>query len=486
MNARVFVPLYKQFADEIADAITEGRLPAGSSLPSLRESSAQRRLSMNTVVAAYRLLEDRGLIISRPQSGFEVCGVLAEPDLPLVANVTSVSADPHGELMTCLLKSQREPGTLDLAFASPKGKQFFPSDALARITRYVIQAQRDLVSSYVLPPGSELLISEIAKRGVRLGMSLDANKICLTHGTTEALQLALRATTKPGDSVGIESPSYFNIYPLLDSLGLHGVDIPTHPSSGLITEHVEQLFVGGKIAALVCMPTVHNPLGCTMSQSDKQLLVSLADTYRIPIIEDCIYAELQLCEPLEPALKAFDVNGWVLVCGGFSKTLAPDYRVGWLEGGRYSSQIQRLKFCSSASESMLLCETIGLLLKDGGYERHLKSLRKIYRNQLNTVRSLVARFFPTGTRATQPTGGFVLWIEFPDGVDTGELALRALQEKIVLMPGELYSRGPRFKNCIRLSCCIEVNTRYVSAIMRIGELAAEQLMMSHPHNETVL
>ncbi|PYG78414.1 MULTISPECIES: PLP-dependent aminotransferase family protein [unclassified Pseudomonas] len=471
MSSRGFVPLYKQLADEIAEAISTGRLPVGTSMPSLRDCASHNRLSMNTVVAAYRLLEDQGLIASRPQSGFEVSGVLPELDCPLEPQVTPVSADSESDLLSQMLKAHQRPSSIDLAFASPRGKRFFPSEALAKLTRTVLQNQRYLVASYVLPPGSQLLRYEIVRRSVRLGMSFEAENICLTHGTTEALQLALRVVARPGDAIGIEAPSYFNLYPLLHSLGLKGIEIPTHPRTGFVMADVEALLADKTLAAIVCMPTVQNPLGYTMPIEHKRRLAELAAFHQVPVIEDSIYAELQFTEPLQPTLKSFDKDGWVLVCGGFSKTLAPDYRVGWLEAGRFTKSVQRLKFCSSASESMILCETIGLFLKNGGYERHLKTLRRLYQVQIGSVRSLISRHFPAGTRATQPQGGFVLWIELPESVDSMLLAQDALSHDIVIMPGHLYSKGERFQNCIRLTCCQEVDDRFTGAVAKLGELA---------------
>ncbi|PRF63001.1 GntR family transcriptional regulator, partial [Burkholderia multivorans] len=343
--------LYRALADELSVAITSGRLPAGSGLPSLRECAAKRKLSLNTVTAAYRLLEDRGLIAARPQSGFYVCSKLPEPQYSL----RRIPKDPMGgaqeDLMSLVLESQHRPEHIDLAFAGPRGKKFYPGERLARITNSVLHRQTELISAYALPPGSDLLREQIARRGMRLGMTLSADDIVLTHGAMEALHLALRAVTSAGDHVGIEAPSYFNLYPLLSSLGLKAIEIPTHPQRGLDVDAVETLLREKRIAALVAMPTVHNPLGCTMPVDAKQRLAKLVNQHGVPLIEDAVYAELQYVEPLEPAVKAFDRKGWVLVCAGFSKTLAPDYRLGWVDGGRFGGAVRRLKF--SARETLI-------------------------------------------------------------------------------------------------------------------------------------
>lgn len=466
---------YRALADELSAAITSGRLPAGSALPSLRECAGTRKLSLNTVTAAYRLLEDMGLIEARPQSGFYVASGLKEPQHSL----RSIPDEPMGEvqedLMSEVLKAQHQPGHIDLAFAGPRGKRFYPGARLAKLTSSVLRGRADVISAYALPPGSELLREQIARRGQRLGMTMSAADIVLTHGAMEALHLALRATTRAGDHVGVEAPSYFNLYPLLSALGLKAIEIPTHPQCGLDVDAVERLLVDKRIAALVAMPTVHNPLGCTMPVEAKQRLARLVNQHKVPLIEDAIYAELQFVEPLEPTVKAFDRKGWVLVCGGFSKTLAPDYRLGWLDGGRFGTAVQRLKFAASASESMLLSETVGLFLKSGGYEHHLKSLRRLYVSQVATVRALIAQSFPPGTRATHPSGGFVLWVELPRQVDSLKLFHAALSHGIVVMPGQVYSKGPRYRHCLRISCCQDIDERYTNAVRTVGALA-EQLL----------
>jgi DNA-binding transcriptional MocR family regulator len=191
----------------------------------------------------------------------------------------------------------------------------------------------------------------------------------------------------------------------------------------------------------------------------------------VPLIEDALYAELQFAEPLQPTVKAFDRDGWVMTCASYTKTLAPDYRIGWLEAGRFRDAVRQLKFSSSVAESVLLAETVGLFLENGGYDHHLRVLRRRYAAQVDAVRGIVARHFPAGTRATQPVGGFLLWLELPETVDSLQLFHAALAERIVIIPGQLYSNGARFRHCLRLSCCQELDERVTGALRRLGELA---------------
>lgn len=305
-----------------------------------------------------------------------------------------------------------------------------------------------------------------------MGLHTHAERLLLTHGAMEALQLALRAVTQPGDAVGIEAPSYFNLYPLLANLGLQAIELPTHPQHGLDVDALDALLEHRPLAALVVMPTVHNPLGCTMPTAAKQRLAELVNARQLPLIEDAVYAELQFCEPPAPLLKAFDRDGWVMVVGGFSKTLAPDYRIGWLDGGRFAERIALLKFQSTGGEPQLLGDAVAAYLEAGSYEHHLHRMRRLYREQVGRLRQLVAEHFPAGTRATEPQGGFLLWLELP-GVDTRELFERALLEDIVFMPGQVYSRGARYRHCLRLSCCQSLDARFIGAVERLGAIARE-------------
>ncbi|WP_202988185.1 PLP-dependent aminotransferase family protein, partial [Pseudomonas typographi] len=462
---------YAALARELADAIHAGRLPAGSALPSLRDCANQRGLSLNTVTTAYRLLEDQGLIVARPQSGFYVRSVLAEPSASLRRQPSQVQGNAQQQLMASVLQAQGREGHLNLALAIPRGPRFYPQERLAKVTAALLRQQPGLLGQYALPPGPLPLREQVARRARHLGMALRADNVVITHGAMEALQLALRATTRPGDTVGIEAPAYFNLYGLLASLGLDALEIPTHPRQGLDLDAVQTLCEGGRLAALVCMPTVHNPLGCTMPVAHKRRLAALAQRHRLPVIEDIVYAELQYTEPTAPTVRAFDAEGWVLVCSGFSKAIAPDFRLGWVDGGRYAEQLRHLKFASTGGESALLCTAVSEFLRNGHYDHHLRSVRRLYEQQVASVRGLIASHFPPGTRATQPEGGFLLWLELPAGIDSLALYQAALAEGIVIMPGQVYSQGARYRHCVRISCGQALGGAYVQGIKTLGALA---------------
>jgi DNA-binding transcriptional MocR family regulator len=472
------LPLYQELAQELRRAMSDGRLPAGERLPSVREASKTRGLSINTVLAAYGQLEAHGLIEARPQSGYFVRSRLPTPPAPRFAPpATSPRSAEAGVLdqITRVLAAQSLPDTIDLSLACPKGGDFYPGERLSRLVADLARRRPELLTDYCLPPGSPLLRREICRHAQELAMTLAPDDILLTNGCMEALQLALRAVTRPGDTVALESPTYFNLIPLAERLGLRTIEVPTHPDSGMSLDALELLLSEQRVQAIVAMPNVHNPLGTSMPVEAKRRLAELANTYRVPVIEDALYAELQYATPLRPAVKAFDRDGWVIVCASYTKTLAPGFRVGWLEGGRFGRALAELKFCSSVSQPALLCEALGVFLENGGYAQHLRRLRRTYTNQIERLRGLIDSAFPAGTLATRPTGGFLLWVELPAGCDANRLFDAALARRISITPGKLFSPSGRYSRHIRLSGCYPFSDRHVHALMSLGELAARQL-----------
>jgi len=467
-------PLYQQLADSFAEAIHQGTLKPGKRLPAIRRVAQSHQVSVNTVLNAWQLLEDRGLIEARPQSGYYVRGVL--PAVTRHGQHKTRVRDPSSsklDLIDKVFAAQNHPDYINISLACPQDSELFPAARIARITASLLRRHPNMIGRYALPPGSERLREEIARRALHAGQTLTADEITLTHGCMEALQLALRAVTQPGDCVGLESPTYFFLFPLLASLGLKALEIPTDPQHGLSLDALEMLLQEQRIKALIAMPSAQNPLGCGMSLENKKRLAKLVNTYHVPLIEDGLYDELQFDWPLSPAVKAFDRDGWVIYCTSFTKTVAPDFRIGWTAAGRFHDAIARLKAVSSMAESALLSETLAEFLASGGYDHHLRTLRRRYAANLDEARGLIARYFPEGTRATLPRGGFVFWVELPGGVNTTEMFDRLLQEQICVTPGALYSLSERYNHALRLSCCYPFDARYSWAIRRAGEIACE-------------
>ena len=172
------------------------------------------------------------------------------------------------------------------------------------------------------------------------------------------------------------------------------------------------------VRACVVIANFNNPLGSLMPDENKRRLVEMLAARDIPLIEDDIYGELSF-DPVRPkACKAFDTTGNVLLCSSFSKTLAAGYRVGWVAAGRHQARVERLKLVTNIATPMPSQLAVAEFLHSGGFDHHLRRVRRIHAQQTAQMAQAVAHFFPAGTRVTRPQGGFVLWVELDPGFDT--------------------------------------------------------------------
>jgi DNA-binding transcriptional MocR family regulator len=472
--------LYESVANDISALIRSGTLGHGERVPSVRRMSRQRRVSISTVLQAYHLLENRGLIEARPQSGYYVRAPLrpaAEPAIskpPRSPQLVGVHA-----LASLVLECGSRQDIVQLGAAIPS-PEMVPTARLQRIVSAIARRQPQSISTYSLPPGREELRRQIALRTRDWGVSLTADDIIITNGCIEAVNLCLRAVAKPGDVIALESPTYFGLLQIIESLGMKALEIPTHPRSGVSLDALALAIQREKVKACIIMPNVSNPLGSTMPDAAKKRLVRMLAERDIPLIEDGVYSALHFNLTSPFAAKAYDKKGMVMLCSSFTKTLAPGFRVGWVAPGRYLAQVQMLKFINSVGVSDLLQLTIAEFLENGGYDRLLRTLRRTYAHQLELVKHAIYRHFPRETKVTRPSGGYVLWVEMPADVDSVELYQQAMKERIGVAPGPMFSASNRYRNCLRINCAVPWSDRTERALARIGELAHELVLGSAP------
>lgn len=462
--------LYEQLVAEITSLIEQGTLRAGTRIPSVRQFSIQRNVSIATVLQAYRVLENRGLIEARPQSGYFVkvraWTPPAEPETSRPARrATQVNIS---ELALRVLKATRDPKLVPFGSALPS-PELLPTDALNRALAAAGRRERR-ANQYEMPPGNLALRTQIARRALDSGLALTPEQIVTTCGCMEGLSLALRAVAKPGDTIAIESPTYFGILQCIESLGLKALEIPTHPRDGVNLDALEMALDTQTIKACLFILNFSNPLGACMPDDNKQRLVAMLAERQIPLIEDDIYGDLSFSSTRPHTAKSFDREGLVLLCDSFSKTLAPGYRVGWIAPGRFQAQIEHLKFVTTVATATLPQIAVADFLANGGYDHHLRKLRRLYAEKVRNFSQAISESFPEGTRLTRPPGGYVLWVEMPPAVNSLELLDRALAAGISIVPGPLFSPKNKFLNFIRINCGNPWNDRTERALKQLGKM----------------
>jgi DNA-binding transcriptional MocR family regulator len=462
--------LYLEVASRIESLIEKNVLKIGDRLLSVRSLSKEQGISLSTAFQAYYHLESKGLIEARPQSGYYVkfsprhtfevpaCSEPANEAMP-------VSVD---EMITSVYFDLRSPKITSFSISAPD-VSLLPA---AKINKSVIHALRspDHCLGYEHIQGNAELRKQIARLSFNWGGSLSEEDVVVTAGCMEALSFCLKAVTKPGDAVATESPTFYGIFRLMQSLGLKVVEVPTDPITGIDLNYLEKAIPKFNIKACLFVCNFNNPLGSCIPDEKKKQLVDLLAKKEIPLIEDDIYGEMYFGKSRPKTCKSFDKKGLVLHCGSFSKSLAPGYRIGWAVPGKFKEKVISLKRMNNVATNTLAQTAIAHFLQNGRYELHLRNLRRALHTQSLRYLQAMYEYFPQDIKITQPKGGFVVWVEMHKKADGYKLHKRALKSNIGIAPGQIFSSSEQFQNCFRLSYGTPWSDKMERGLKTLGEL----------------
>lgn len=464
---------YRKVEQYILKLVDNGILNKDEKLPSLRHLGKQLNVSISTISQAYLELEKKGIISARERSGFYLTA--SDRRLPPPTSRPRPTMIPtfgsRSKLIQTVLEALGNPALLPFGVVCPH-EELLPSKHLSRILSATLRSNPAQALNYSPVNGDAELRRQIAMRSVAAGMTIHPDEILITSGAMEGISIALRALTRPGDNVLIQSPSYFCFLQLLENCGLRAIEIPSS-STGIDPKDVQKAVDQFDIKATILVPNFNNPDGSLTSDQAKQDIVKILSERDIPLIEDDVYGDLSFSKDRPSTCKSFDLHGSVILCSSFSKTVAPGYRVGWMVPGRYFSKAQEIKtttnICTASPNQM----AIATFLAEGYYERHLQRLRNAIRNQMETLLPSLRRHFPEGTRANCPEGGAAIWVELPPEVDAVDFFYRARQEEIGMAPGSIFSTQEKYNNFFRLSCNGVWNQDMEDGMKKLGEIAQE-------------
>jgi DNA-binding transcriptional MocR family regulator len=442
---------YLQIAEGIEQMIQEEVLRIGDKLPSVRMLSEEYGISMGTAFQAYYHLEGKGLIEARPKSGYYVrFNNKRFPGMPSATKsepfINEVSIQ---EIIANVFRNISAEDLINFSIASPQF-ELLPSAKLNKSVVHAIRSSKYNCINYENIQGNPELRKQIAKLAFNWNGKVKPEDVVVTAGCMEALVMCLKAVTTPGDTVAMESPSYFGIFQLIESLGLKVIEIPTDPTLGVDLTYLEKAIIDFDIKACVFVPSFNNPLGSCMPDDKKKELVQLITRYKLPLIEDDIYGEMYFGRHRPKACKTFDREGWVLYCTSVSKSLAPGYRVGWCIPGQFLEKVKSLKLTYTVSGNTLTQAAIAHFLSIGRYEYHLKNLRKALHTQCLRYMQGIVNYFPEDVRMSRPEGGFVLWVELNKEINAYKLYQEAMKYNISIAPGQIFSANGDYRNCIRI------------------------------------
>lgn len=464
--------LYLKIAGSIESQIEKEVLKVGDKLPSIRMICREHGVSMSTAQFAYYELERKSLIESRPQSGYYVSNFFRRRlDVPGLSQPVNKQSTQQGENIFETVYNNVGDKTL-LSFS-----RGVPADALlpvAKLNKGMVQAMREMQGSGTINEpiaGNIRLRRQIAKWSFSWKGNLAEDDIITTAGCISAVSYCLQALAQRGDTIAVESPCFYGILQLAQSLGLKVLELPTSPQTGVDLDGLKKVITKNKVKACLFVSNFNNPLGSLMPDEHKKEAVKLLLQHNIPLIEDDIYGDLYFGNSRPTCCKSYDEAGMVLLCASVSKTLASGYRVGWVAPGKFTKEISRLKFCHSISNTSLTHEVIGHFLENGRYEAHLRKLRQtLHLNYLQYMR-VISECFPAGTKISRPQGGLSLWVELPDHISTTDLYFETMKQRVSLSPGNLFTLQQQFYNCMRLSYGMPWGERVEAGLRTIGKLA---------------
>src|SRR5579872_17994 len=431
-------PLYRQLYEQIASAISSGRMVRGERLPATRELAVSIGLARASVEAAYKLLEADGVIKGYVGKGSFVEGksqvdwesLVAVEDAPPIA----------GPAATASFSASR-PSELE-----------FPLEEFRATCREVIDSP-EAIHILQLGPASgygplrRFLLEHMRGRGV-VGPDDD---ILITSGVQQAFDLIQRVLASRGETVLIEDP----VYPGLRNAFLRGgarvVGIPMS-RDGVELDSLGKILERERPRLMVLTPNFQNPTGTTIPEDARKEILEMAQRAGVIVVENDLYGALRYTGADIAPIKQLDASGDTILLGSFSKIAFPGLRVGWVIGPRhFIAGLTEAKEASDLHSDQLSQAVLLRFAESGRLEAHLKKMLKAGSARLAACLEGCAKELPAGSEYTRPQGGMNVWIKLPEPLDAAELALRAARENVSYLPGKYFAESRPHTNALRLS-----------------------------------
>lgn len=435
-------PLVSQIVDGLRGLIAAHNLKPGAKLPSIRAFAAMHGVSVFTVVEAYDRLVAQGWLVSRANAGFFVKRRGDDTSAGVQPQVQQPRFDARW-----YLKQIFENRNLPLK----PGCGWLPhdwlfGDALRRSMRHMSTDGAEL-DGYGLPFGHMALRMLIAESMAENQISVDAEQILLTHGSSQALDLVARQLIKPGDTVLVDSPGYPNLMFMLRFLGAHLVGVPRTPT-GYDLQALETLLATHKPKAFFTQPRLQSPTCSQASAAHLHRLLQLAEAHDFMLVENDLYADMD--PTARSTLASLDQLRRVVYISSYSKSISPNLRVGYLLARPdLIDELAQLKMISGLTSSDIAERLTFGVVTDGRWRKHLKSLRErlahAHRKVEKNLSGLGFELFH------EPGAGMYLWARHPDLPDSAILSQEATPEGIMLGPGQLFLMEPHPTGWLRFN-----------------------------------
>jgi 2-aminoadipate transaminase len=379
-----------------------------------------------------------------------------------------------------ILKVTAMPDVISLAGGLP-APEVFPIEEFRRAFDRVLAEQGAVALQYSASEGYTPLREFLAKRLTHDGTAASADNILITNGSQQALDLLGKIFINPGDKVVLEAPSYLGAIQAFDSYQAEYALVPMD-ENGMITSGLDELLSRETVKFIYALPNFQNPSGRTMSLDRRQQLVDVAARHGVPIVEDDPYGELRFEGQDLPSLQSLDRDGVVIGLGTFSKILAPGLRLAWMviPDSLYETVLlakQPADLHSSTISQMAVWE----VCQNGFVDRHLNTIKAVYRERRDAMLDALETHFPASARWTKAQGGLFVWAELPGEIDTRELLVEAVRQKVAFVPGQSFYADHSGQNTMRLNFSNVTPDRLHLGIERLGRAIQQRLSRVPAH-----
>ncbi len=467
-NAR---PLYQQLAQDIQQRIRSGALPAGARLPTVRELAQQLGVTRLTVHTAYSELQAGGWVEATVGRGTFV----ANQGDQQMSSALDLGREfsPHG-MISDMLRMAQIPGMRSLAMADAAA-EFYPKREFARALEEALVHDSAATLGYTTSQGEPLLRNVLAEFVRQRGIHAGPDELVVTSGVTQGIALLARTLASPGDTVIVEQPTYVGALNILGAQQLRVVGAPMD-AEGMLVDRLEALIVAHKPRFIYTIPAFQNPSGVCLSPDRRAMLLTIAERYRVPVVEDDIYSLIAFERPAPTALKANDPADVVIHVSSFSKSALPGVRIGYIVAPpQIVKRLVAVKQADDLCSPPLMQRAMAIFIERGWFAAHLRRTIPRYRDRRDTLLTAMTRYFPAGLRWTTPEGGFSTWVTLPQGISATDLYLAAIERGVAFAPGDFFFAGPAPRPYMRLSFSGQPPEVLTDVTRSIGELLAENI-----------
>lgn len=482
LNREADRSLYLQVADQLRAQIESGTLVPETRLPASRVLAKKLGVNRMTIVNAYAELEAEGLIATRMGSGTYVTTpkeLAPDPTRPWPTPLPPRRSWSPNQMMAEMMRLARQPGVISFAAGAP-ASEFIPVHEFRRALNEVLRRDGAEALQYDEAAGYLPLRETIAQSLQKQHIQVSSHDILITAGCQQAVDIALRVLTPDdGSALVVEEPCYLGLLDLVSSRHITPIGVPVD-ESGLQTDGLEQIILRHRPCLIYVSPSFHNPTGLTMPLERRRALLDAAARYGIPVLEDTTYDELYYDEPPLPSLKSLDTAGIVFQASGYSKTLIPGIRIGYLIGpAALQERLIAAKQTTDILTSPLNQRALHAYLESGHFEQHLKFVRRAYQARRDAMLRAIERYFPAEARWRCPQGGIYLWVEMPPtGPTATELYLTAINYNVAYSIGSVFSASGSFAHAMRLNFAARSPEEIEEGIRRLGKAWKELLARS--------